>query len=420
MASRVFGSYGIRLQTLSHPSTTFSDSEVSALLESSGQNINKFRAEKPKVLFPGGPSEAKGFHLTASLAKELSEDIFNKIDFSVRVSEQSNPPMPMHDYIRDVRRSKFEVIDAELTKSDYSHLLSEADIIALPYDPKVFAERTSGLVVDAAYLGKPMIVLEGGWIADTVSKFGNGIIVTSFSSEEFVPAVNDLIRDYSKYSSSDKSKAYFSKNRWSNLVKQILDTKTQLKSGPIGPAFSRNQRASIDETHLVSLILADKPKGSVMIDVGGHHGSALAPFNRMGWDIFAFEPDPRNRKYLEGRFGGQQNVNISPQAVSNEVKSEVDFFSSSESTGISGLLKFRDTHKKTTTVETTTIREIAKTNDLSHIDFLKIDVEGFDYQVLQGVPWETLQPDVIECEFEDAKNEITWALLARYLRVSLQ
>ena len=41
---------------------------------------------------------------------------------------------------------------------------------------------------------------------------------------------------------------------------------------------------------------------------------------------------------------------------------------------------------------------------LSKIDFLKIDVEGLDWNVLKGVPWDRVKPEVIECEFEDAKT----------------
>ena len=38
--------------------------------------------------------------------------------------------------------------------------------------------------------------------------------------------------------------------------------------------------------------------GATMIDVGAHHGFALLPFLNMGWQIFAFEPDQKNREQL--------------------------------------------------------------------------------------------------------------------------
>ncbi len=52
----------------------------------------------------------------------------------------------------------------------------------------------------------------------------------------------------------------------------------------------------------------------------------------------------------------------------------------------------------------TTVAEVVSRLGLTHVDFLKIDVEGFDFSVLKGVPWNSLQPDVIEAEFEDGKT----------------
>src|SRR3546814_15144947 len=41
---------------------------------------------------------------------------------------------------------------------------------------------------------------------------------------------------------------------------------------------------------------------------------------------------------------------------------------------------------------------------ISRIDFLKIDVEGFDFFVIKGIDWDGVTPDVILWEFEDAKT----------------
>ena len=95
---------------------------------------------------------------------------------------------------------------------------------------------------------------------------------------------------------------------------------------------------------------------------------------------------------------------IDPRAVSSEPASEAAFFSSEESTGISGLHAFRETHRQSDTVEVTTVAELCERHSLERVDYLKIDVEGFDWDVLKGVPWERISPDVIECEFEDLKT----------------
>lgn len=49
--------------------------------------------------------------------------------------------------------------------------------------------------------------------------------------------------------------------------------------------------------------------------------------------------------------------------------------------------------------ELTTGEKYALANDLNHVDFLKIDVEGMDYRVLQGFGRSLKNIDVIQFEF---------------------
>jgi predicted O-methyltransferase YrrM len=88
------------------------------------------------------------------------------------------------------------------------------------------------------------------------------------------------------------------------------------------------------------------------------------------------------------------------------------------STGISGMLAFHESHKLVGTVDVTTVEDIVAVNNIEHIDFLKIDVEGYDFSVLKSVPWDRITPEVIECEFEDAKTKClghSWKDICEYL-----
>ncbi|PKP81497.1 MAG: hypothetical protein CVT79_10460 [Alphaproteobacteria bacterium HGW-Alphaproteobacteria-18] len=185
------------------------------------------------------------------------------------------------------------------------------------------------------------------------------------------------------------------------------------------PGLERSKNAHVDETAVVALMLSERTgRQHVMLDVGAHFGTSAQYFDELGWSIHCFEPDPNNRKKLQSRFGNSPNVRIDDRAVSDQPATGLKFFTSGESTGISGLHAFHDTHKVTATVDATTVSEIARDRAISRVDFLKIDVEGFDLNVLKGVPWETLQPDVIECEFEDAKTlrlGHDWKHIADYL-----
>lgn len=171
--------------------------------------------------------------------------------------------------------------------------------------------------------------------------------------------------------------------------------------------YLRSHAAGVDETAVVALLFQAKRGGeNIMLDVGAHFGTSAAAFTPLGWRIVCFEPDPSNRAKLVTRFGNTPGVTIDPRAVGEKPESGRAFFTSEESTGISGMLRFRDTHKEVTKVEVTTVAEAIKIYNLPRIDFLKIDVEGYDFAVLKGVPWDRMRPAVIECEFEDAKTNL--------------
>jgi len=184
----------------------------------------------------------------------------------------------------------------------------------------------------------------------------------------------------------------------------------------LGP-FARCEHMNINETQIVFHLWKHTETG-VMVDVGAHHGSSLLPFAENGWRVYAFEPDTQNRSILHRRVSALRNVSVDKRAVSDTTECSVPFYSSSESSGISSLKPFSKSHFHSDTVDTVTLTDFCSEQKISHIDLLKIDVEGYDLMVLKGVPWDTIKPNVIICEFEDKKTEslgYTMHDMARYL-----
>jgi FkbM family methyltransferase len=187
----------------------------------------------------------------------------------------------------------------------------------------------------------------------------------------------------------------------------------------VGP-YSRDDHAHWDETIGIRQFTISNKSGT-MIDVGAHEGYALMPFLNDGWNILAFEPDNKNRGKLFDRLKKHKNkhlVSLDTRCVSNKSQKGVSFFTSEQSTGISGLSAFHETHVEAQKVDITTLTEFFEDKPLPAVDFLKIDTEGHDLFVLQGFPWERGKPAVIECEFEDTKTVplgYTFHDLARYL-----
>jgi FkbM family methyltransferase len=174
------------------------------------------------------------------------------------------------------------------------------------------------------------------------------------------------------------------------------------------PSFERNARIQFDECRLVKEILTEIGPSCVMVDVGAHVGTSLVPFADAGWTIFAFEPDPTNRENLCKRINARpsrfERVTVYPEAVSDEAREDVAFFTSPISTGISGLHAFHDSLSETGRVNTVTLNQLVECHALERIDFLKIDVEGHEMSVLRGLDFEKLKPRAILAEFEDGKT----------------
>lgn len=163
---------------------------------------------------------------------------------------------------------------------------------------------------------------------------------------------------------------------------------------------------SIEEVDIIYQIFKkENGKGKIMLDVGAHVGTALLPFAKKDWTIFAFEPDPTNRAKLVTNIADLSNVSIDTRAASNTSGETVSFFTSDVSTGISSMASFHESHKETAQVKTIKLADFCKEKHIQSVDFLKIDTEGFDLFVLQGFDWQNQQhPDYIVTEFEDRKT----------------
>jgi FkbM family methyltransferase len=140
--------------------------------------------------------------------------------------------------------------------------------------------------------------------------------------------------------------------------------------------------------------------GDVIFDVGANHGSKTDVFLRLGARVVAVEPDESNQSILRQRFHKyrlfRKAVQIVRKAVSDRSAVETMFVDAPGSAKNTLSQKWVDTLRDDAsrfgqqlefsnqkTVETTTLDQLM--SEYGSPYFVKIDVEGFEPQVIRGL-----------------------------------
>jgi FkbM family methyltransferase len=164
-------------------------------------------------------------------------------------------------------------------------------------------------------------------------------------------------------------------------------------------------RNTVDEAEIIANMTSSRSGSTVpvLVDVGAHYGDVTTLFLERGWCVVAYEPDPANRERFERRVGTHPRVQLSAAAVSDKPSKSASLFTSSVSTGISTLAAFHQSHEPTAAVDVVRLAEDLRARRVQHVDFLKVDIEGFDLLALKGFDW-TYAPRFVLYEFEDRKT----------------
>ena len=176
---------------------------------------------------------------------------------------------------------------------------------------------------------------------------------------------------------------------------------------------NRKYRGQYLEDYILSLVFADKKQG-FYVDVGAAHpksGSVTYFFYNKGWNGINIEPI----KSLYDKLGHDRPRDINYNIGISEKSGTLDFFLSNEDSGLSSFANENNANSYKMSVRTLT--EILEENHVTDIDFLKIDVEGFEQNVLAGTDLTKYRPKVILLEALEPKslepNHQNWEYLLK-------
>jgi FkbM family methyltransferase len=130
----------------------------------------------------------------------------------------------------------------------------------------------------------------------------------------------------------------------------------------------------------------------VVFDVGTNKGDWTAEMLRQAGSriekIYQFEPSPHNIVLLKERYANDPRVNLVPFAVSDK-KGSAELFSDVPGSGIASLHKrnlehFNISMEDHASVEMITIDDFILKENITRVDFMKMDIEGHELAALHG------------------------------------
>jgi glycosyltransferase involved in cell wall biosynthesis len=154
------------------------------------------------LLFAGAAREDKGFSHVVGLVERLAGErpdvrivLQTSVERNDRRDERTRAALAR---LSSVRHPSLELRGEALDAGVYGDLFRGA-ICLQPYDPREFADRVSGITLDAMAAGAPVVTIPGSWIARVVERFGAGEVSASPAPEDLLAAVDRVRGSYRTY-----------------------------------------------------------------------------------------------------------------------------------------------------------------------------------------------------------------------------
>jgi glycosyltransferase involved in cell wall biosynthesis len=130
-------------------------------------------------------------------------------------------PIPIEDELRNAQQ--VQLIERVLNEDEYRSFLQQADFVVLPYRRKIYFNRISGVAVEAACAGIPMIVTENTWLEWALKEFGAGVTIRDGDADDLADKIRVCIKEKTvllKYA-SERKKMALEKNSTERYLKCV-------------------------------------------------------------------------------------------------------------------------------------------------------------------------------------------------------
>ena len=155
------------------------------------------------LLYAGAARQDKGISDVVNLVEHM-----NRLKLEIPFRLQNSPDhRGKYDEITKAEIQRLEKIPyphlrlfpETLKPDEYAELFTGAICIQL-YNADLFADRISGVTLDALSAGSPIVATAGTWTARLVQRFDAGKIIDNTGPEKTLSAIQDIIAEYPRYS----------------------------------------------------------------------------------------------------------------------------------------------------------------------------------------------------------------------------
>ena len=149
---------------------------------------------------------------------------------------------------------------------------------------------------------------------------------------------------------------------------------------------------------------------AVILDIGAHYGyfSLFAEVNSgANARVFSFEPDPKNFAILNKNVSSQDSKKIKafPFAIGGKNRKAALHLGHSTNSSLIEDYQLLSKEHSSTSVDVRALDEVLIELNIDKIDFLKIDCEGAEYEIIaQSSDASLMKASVISMEFHDMKS----------------
>lgn len=219
------------------------------------------------------------------------------------------------------------------------------------------------------------------------------------------------------------------KNRM-NYAKHRTFASTSIKEGQDGLKYYITSGSSLDYIIEKNGVLDDWvclrhlseviPSTGITLDIGANVGYLSLPFSKHlvpRGKVFCYEPDPENMKRLKDNIAinNLHNLTLSATALQNDPETKTLTFNirrtidgdGNENRGLSSIKSIDKFTKNKISVQASTVDEEIKKYNIESVHFIKIDVEGAEFLVLEGAT-NTLKKDrpIIQYEYSNILDKM--------------